>query len=217
MAYTQVQTITDTDRRHVTKRVNTANTETDALVVNAAALTYAIQTLTTVSSANNFRVGETVNSSSGGTAVVQDCANSTSVALTGVTGTFSGADVITGTTSLRTRVQAGSLVANAYSLQVSRIIYNIQGDGQVAKVELMWQGTGGGANNRTIAILSGDGVYELDTHAVRVPNNANSATGNITLTCLGWSANAHYTLVIDVSKLGGYAPPFYDRNTLGRF
>lgn len=217
MAYTQVQTITDTDRRHVTKRVNTANTETDALVVNAAALTYAIQTLTTVSSANNFRVGETVTNLAGGTAIVQDCANSTSVSLTGVSGTWGAANTVTGGTSGRVRTQSGSLVANTYALQVSRILYNVFGDAHVAKVELMWEGTGGGANNRTIAILAGDGVYEFDTHAARIPNNANGATGNITLTCLGWNANAHYTLVVDVNKLGGYAPPFFDRNTLGRF
>ena len=72
MAYTQVQVIADTDRRHVVKRVNVANTESSALVVNAAALGYAVVKITTDSSANNFKVGETVNSSSGGTATVQD-------------------------------------------------------------------------------------------------------------------------------------------------
>ena len=217
MAYTQVHTITDTDRRHVTKRVNSANTETDTLVVNASALSYAIQTMTTVASSNNFMVGEVVTAGSGGTAVVQDCATTDTLVLTGVTGTFAPGDTVTGGSTGRVRTQSGSLVANTYVLQVARIIYNVFGDGHVAKVELMWQGTGGGANNRTIAILSGDGTLEFDTFAGRIPNNANSATGNITLSCLGWSANAHYTLLVDVNKLGGYAPPYYDRNTLGRY
>lgn len=213
MAYTQVQTLTDTDRRHVTKRVNSANTETDALVVNAASLNYAIQTMTTTSSSNNFRVGEKVNSSSGGLATVQDVLSSTKVSLTGVTGTFSPSDTITGQTSGLTRTQDGSLVANTYTLQMARIIYNVGSDASSSKVELMWEGTGGGANNRTIAVLSGWGEILFDAQAMRVMNNANTATGNITLNTLNWGANSHYTLLIDVNKLDGYAPPYFDRNS----
>lgn len=211
MAYTQVQTIADTDRRLVTKRINSANTETSALVVNAAALSSAKVTLTTASSANNFRVGETVNAASGGSAVVQDIINSTSVILVSVSGSFTDTTTITGATSGKVRTQAGSLAPQTYSLHVSRILYDITGNA-LSAVELLWEGQGGGANNRTIAILSGRGALELDTHGTRIPNNATSPTGNIILNTIQWGADAAYSLILDVSKVGGYAAPWMERN-----
>lgn len=219
MAYTQAQTLVDTDRRHVTKRINSANTETAALVVNAASLTYALQILPTTASANTFKVGELITSSnaSPGWAVVQDVTNSTSMVITVANGVFAAADTITGNTTGRTRVVSGSLVPAAYQLQLSRIVYNIFGNSAAAKVELMWEGNGGGANNRTIAVLSGEGTWELDTHMMRCNNTANVATGNITLNCLNWGTDAHYTLLLDISKAGGYAAPYTDRNTLGAY
>lgn len=213
MAYLQIQQITDTDRRHVTKRVNSGTTETSALVVNAAALGYAMVTLTTGVSANNFKVGETVNAASGGSAVVQDVTNSTSVILINAAGTFTPGTTITGATTGAVRTQSGALAPFTYQLHTSRLIYNIQGSGDT-KLQLEWEGTGGGANNRTIAILSGDGALEFDSLGMRIPNNANNATGNILVTTLNWTANAHYTLLTDVSKVGGYAAPYLDRNQL---
>lgn len=213
MAYLQIQQITDTDRRHVTKRVNSGTTETSALVVNAAALGYAMVTLTTGVSANNFKVGETVSAASGGTAVVQDVTNASSVILINAAGTFTPGTTITGDTTGAVRTQSGALARFEYQLHTSRLIYNIQGVGD-AKVQLEWEGTGGGANNRTIAIVSGDGALEFDSLGMRVPNNANNATGNILITTLNWTANAHYTLFVDASKVGGYAAPYLDRNQL---
>lgn len=212
MAYTQVQTLSDTDRRHVVKRVNYANTESDALVVNAAALGYAVVQITTDASANNFKVGETVNSSSGGVGIVQDVLSSTKLNLINVSGSFGDNDILTGTTTLRTRTQDGAAVASAYRLHVSRILYDVQNAANNEKVSLMWEGVGGGANNRTIAILSGTGVFEFDTHAARISNNANNATGNITLSTMNWTGNSSYTLVLDVSKVEGYAQPYLQRN-----
>ena len=58
MAYTQVQIIADTDRRYAIKRVNSGNTESSALVVNVAALSYAMTQITTDASSNNFTIGE---------------------------------------------------------------------------------------------------------------------------------------------------------------
>lgn len=211
MAYTQVQVIADTNRRHAVKRINSANTETSALVVNAAALAYARVSLNTDASTNTFQIGETVNSSSGGTATVQDIVSSTQVKLVNVVGTFADNDTITGVTTLKTRTQDGSTVPDAYELNILRVLYDVKGSSGNEKVTLSWEGTSGGANNRTIAILSGCGVFEFDTHAVRIPNNANSATGNIVLTTDNWNANAHYTLILDVSKREGYALPNYQR------
>lgn len=216
MAYVQVQTLVDTDRRHVTKRVNEGTTETNALVVNVAALAYALSTLTTTSAANNFKVGETVNSSSGGSATVQDVTNSTSVVVFDATGTFNDADTITGATSGKTRVQSGALVPVTKTVNVTRIIFNVLGS-LAAKIRLEWEGTSGGANNRTIATLGGNGVLELDTYGMRANNTANNATGNIILSTLNWDANCHYTLYVDTSKSSGYEPPYFDRNTNGGY
>lgn len=212
MAYTQVQTITDTDRRHVTKRVNYANTETNALVVNASALAYTLRTITTDASANVFRVGETINSSSGGTAIVQDIVNSTSITVIDVSGTFADNDVLTGVATLKERTQNGAIGAAATTLHLQQIFFNVDGNSGAAAIQLEWEGTGGGANNRVIGVFTRNGVVHFDGFAARIPNNANSATGNIILSCLNWGADAHYTLMLDVAKVGGYAQPYYDRN-----
>lgn len=214
MAYTQVQTIVDTHRRLVVKRVNYANTETDALVVNASALSYAVITINTNESANNFKIGETVNSSSGGAAIVQDVINSSAIIVISSTGSFNDADTITGATTGKVRTQTGSVVPADYRLQLSRIVYNVSGNSNAAKVELMWQGTDNGANNRTIMILSGANEMRLDDHAMRANNNANSATGNITLSTLNWGGDSHYTLFLDFNKEVGYAMPNQQKNQL---
>jgi len=213
MPYVQVQQITDTDRRHVTKRVNVGTTETSVLVVNASALGYATTTLTTGASANNFKVGEVVNAASGGSAIVQDVINSSSVILMNAAGTFTPGTAITGATTGAVRTQSGALAPSTYQLHASRVVYNITGPAD-AKVQVEWEGTGGGANNRAIAVLTGDGALEFDSLGMRVPNNANTPTGNIILTTLNWTANAHYTLFVDVSKVGGYAAPYLDRNQI---
>lgn len=212
MAYTQVQTITDTDRRHITKRVNYANTETSALVVNSSALAYTLRTITTDASSNNFRVGETINSTSGGTAIVQDVINSTAVVVINVSGTFTDNDTLTGVSTLKTRTQDGSISAANTQLHVQQIYFNVSGNSGAAAVQLEWEGTSGGANNRVIAVLNRTGHLDLENFIGRIPNNANSATGNIILSCLNWGADSHYTLILDVSKVAGYAQPYYDRN-----
>lgn len=216
MPYVQVQTLVDTDRRLVTKRINEGTTETSALVVNAAALAYALTQVTTVASANNFRVGELVNSTSGGTATVQDITNSTSLVLSDVSGVFQNGDVILGQTSGRARTQNGAATPRSKQINVNRILFNIHGE-LSTKVRLEWEGTGGGANNRTIATLAGGGIFELDTYGFRANNTANSATNNIILTTLNWNANCHYTMFMDVSKTAGYEPPYYDRNANGGY
>jgi len=216
MAYTQVQVIADTDRRHVVKRVNSANTETSALVVNAAALSFAVVQVTTASSANNFQVGERVEATSGGTGTVQDVLSPTLVNLIDVSGTFANNDTLTGGTTGKTRTQNGAVAPDTYVLQVARVLYTV-GGGNEKSVELLWEGNGGGANNRTIVTLSGTGVLEFDSQGARIPNNANVATGNIILTTNQWNANSTYTIILDVNKYSGYAQPYLQRNVLGRF
>lgn len=217
MAYTQVQVISDTDRRHVVKRVNFANSESSALVVNAAALSCAIVQVTTDASANNFKVGETITSSSGGSAVVQDVLSPTKINLINATGTFSDNDTLTGSTTLRTRTQDGAVAPDTYVLQVARVIYDVTNSNNGEVVELIWEGTGGGANNRTIVNLSGKGVLEFDSHGARIPNNANTPTGNIIITTNHWDSKSSYSIILDINKYSGYAQPFLQRNVLGRY
>lgn len=218
MAYTQTQTIADTDRRLVLKRINYANTETNALVVNASALAFAIVTISTDASANNFQTGETVTAASGGTATVQDVISSTLITVSNKTGTFADNDTLTGGTTGRIRTQDGSTANATYVLEVANILYDVGGQTSTdSKVELMWEGNGGGANNRTVAILSGRGILNLAEMNMRANNNANNATGNITLSTLGWHANAHYTLLLDVNKRDGYNIVNTERNAVGRY
>ncbi len=215
MAYPETQVITDTDRRHVIKAVNVGVSQTDALLVNAAALSYAVQTLTTGASANNFRVGENVASSGGGTAIVQDVVNSTSVMLINVVGTWTPGGTVTGANTATVRTQSGALAVSPYVLHCQRMIFSVGGNTS-SKIEVKWQGNGA-ANSQAIAVLAGTGVFEFDTHAARIPQQANGATGNITISTVNFGTDAHYTLVLDVAKASGYAPPYLDRNqTIGR-
>ena len=148
-----------------------------------------------------------------------DTISSTNIGSTGFQNLagLGGNDTITGTTTLKTRTQNGAAVPDTYVLQVARVIYDVSDTNNKEVVELMWEGNGGGANNRTIVTLSGKGVLEFDTHGARIPNNANNATGNIILTTNQWDTKSAYTIVIDVNKYSGYAQPFLQRNVLGRY
>lgn len=210
MAYPETQIIADTDRRHVVKAVNVGVSQTDVLLVNAAALSYAVQFLTTGASANNFRVGENVTSSGGGTAIVQDVVNSTSVSLINVAGTWTPGGTVTGSRTAAVRTQSGALAPATYVLHCQRMVFNVGGN-TASKLEVKWQGNGA-ANSQTIAVVSGTGVFEFDTHAARIHPQANGATGNITVSTQNFGADAHYTLILDMAKVNGYAPPYLDRN-----
>jgi len=217
MAYVQAQVLVDTPTRHVAKRVNSATTETDALFVNVSSLAYAVYTLGTVASANNFLEGETITAQAGGTAVVQKVTNSTSIAIHSPAGTFTPAQTLTGATSGKVRTQGGSTYANSvWRITVDQIIYNVSGGIAAAaegKVELSWQADGA-TNNRSIVVLSGQGILDLKSLGMRANNNANGAgvTGNITISTLLFGANSHYTLFVDCSKTAGYAPVSQDNS-----
>lgn len=212
MAYVQSVKLVDTDRRTVVKLVNSGTTESSNVAVNAAALNFALTTITTAASTNNFQIGETINSSSGGSAVVQDVVNSTTIVVYSTSGTLADADTLTGNLTAKTRVQSGSVAPQAYALQISRILYNVSGNASAAQVELIWEGASGGANNRTVMLLSGAGEYRLDDHAMVITNNANNATGNILVNTLNWSGTCGYSLVLDIKKESGYNKGNIQRN-----
>lgn len=64
--------------------------------------------VTTVTSTNNFTVGETITAGSGGTGTLHSTINSTALVLEGSTGTFTANTTLTGGTSAQTRVQSGN-------------------------------------------------------------------------------------------------------------
>jgi len=210
MAFTQSQNIVDTHNRLVIKRTNSANAETANTFVNASALGFALSAINLTAGANTFKVGETVTSAAGGTGIVQSVVNSTAIVIINASGSFGAANLITGSTTTRTRVQSGAIVSGGRELQVSKLIFNIGGPLE-SKVQLDWEGDGS-SNHRAIAVLSGSGVLEFDKNAVRINNNAVNATGNILITTLNWDSDTHYTIIADISKTNGYSSIQYEQN-----
>ena len=94
--------------------------------------------------------------------------------------------------------------ANAFT--VSRVLATV--DAEVGHLQLRWQGGGGG---NTIYAL---GVGVSDTNPQyqfpAISNNAGTPTGNVTIKTVGTTANAAYTVIIELHKNGAY----YDRGQL---
>lgn len=90
----------------------------------------------------------------------------------------------------------------ANSLSIKRIIYNV--DAEVGHLQLKWQGDIT-ANDKTIVALGvGAGDTNPNDNLPVITNNANQPTGNITIQTVGTTANAAYTLIIELHKNGSY-------------
>ena len=89
---------------------------------------------------------------------------------------------------------------NAFTIK--RIIYNV--DAEVGHLQLNWQGVDA-ANGRTIVTL---GVSSGDTNPndnlPAIWNNSPNPSGNVTITTVGTTANAAYTLIIELHKNNTY-------------
>ena len=100
--------------------------------------------------------------------------------------------------------QTGNTVASGFantSLTVSRVIASV--DAEVGHLQLKWEGTGGGS--KTI-VAYGVGYHDSNPQyqLSSIPNNATNATGNITIKTVGTTANAAYTILIELHKNGTY-------------
>ena len=99
-------------------------------------------------------------------------------------------------------VSAG-FAANAFT--ITRVLAAV--DAEVGHLQLKWQGA-------TSATIVAAGVGVLDTNATgnlpAIPNNATTPTGNVTIRTVGTTANAAYTVIIELHKNGAY----YDRGQL---
>jgi hypothetical protein len=90
----------------------------------------------------------------------------------------------------------------ANSLAVKRILYNV--DAEVGHLQIKWQGTGSGNDKTMFAFGVGTGDTNPNDNLPVIWNNATNPTGNITIQTVGTTANAAYTLIIELHKDGRY-------------
>jgi hypothetical protein len=95
--------------------------------------------------------------------------------------------------------QSGNTVATGFAnsaFTISRVIASV--DAEVGHIQLSWQGTGGSS---TIYAL---GVGSIDTNPQyqlpAITNNSTGPTGNVLIRTQGTTANAAYTLIIELHK-----------------
>ena len=208
-------TVVDTHTRaaiHLTN-LSDGTGEADVLKVNAAALFGAYRTITlTNASSQFFRIGETITSSGGATGVVADqelLANaSVQVKVVSCTGTFGTGETITGGTSTVARVQTGAQVIPDYRFTLSRIAFSVLNGAAI----LTWQGLGGAANNRPAWTCADTGDIVFSELGGALRNDANSATGNMTLSTRGFIANSAYSILVNLQKTSGYTAILKERN-----
>jgi hypothetical protein len=102
--------------------------------------------------------------------------------------------------------QTGNTLATGFAnsaFTISRIIASV--DSEVGHVQLKWQGT---TSSATIWAL---GAGTTDTNPQyqlpSIGNNAVGPTGNVTIKTVGTTANAAYTVLIELHKNGNYYDP----------
>jgi hypothetical protein len=90
----------------------------------------------------------------------------------------------------------------ANALTIKRLVYNV--DAEVGHLQLKWQGSDS-ANDKTIFALGvGAGDTNPNDNLPSIKNNAVSPTGNITVQTVGTTANAAYTLILELHKDNRY-------------
>jgi hypothetical protein len=90
----------------------------------------------------------------------------------------------------------------ANCLAIKRIVYNV--DAEVGHLQMKWQGDAA-ANDKTIVALGvGSGDTNPNDNLPVIWNNATNPTGNITVQTVGTTANAAYTLIIELHKDNRY-------------
>lgn len=90
----------------------------------------------------------------------------------------------------------------ANSLSIKRIIYNV--DAEVGHLQMKWQGDVSSNDKTIVALGVGAGDTNPNDNLPVITNNASQPTGNITIQTVGTTANAAYTLIIELHKNGTY-------------
>lgn len=99
--------------------------------------------------------------------------------------------------------QTGNTTATGFAnsaFTISRVLYNV--DAEVGHLQLKWQGTTSDATIFALGVGAGDTNPQYQLPAI--PNNATGPTGNVTITTVGTTANASYTLIIELHKNNQY-------------
>jgi hypothetical protein len=87
--------------------------------------------------------------------------------------------------------------ANAFTIK--RIVYNV--DQEIGHLQMKWQGD----TTKTIVALGvGAGDTNPNDNLPAIWNNATNPSGNVTITTVGTTGNAAYTLIIELHKNGTY-------------
>jgi hypothetical protein len=88
------------------------------------------------------------------------------------------------------------------AITVARIVYNV--DAEIGHLQIKWQGDTA-ANDKTMFAF---GVGAGDTNPMSnlpvITNNAVNPTGNLTIQTVGTTANAAYTLIMEIHKDNRY-------------
>lgn len=109
-----------------------------------------------------------------------------------------------------TYYQAGNTTSPGFAnsaFTISRVLASI--DAEVGHLQIQWQGTGGGT---ATSLAYGVGFHDSNPQYQfpAITNSAVGPTGNLMIKTVGTTANAAYTLIIELHKNGAY----YDRGQL---
>lgn len=99
--------------------------------------------------------------------------------------------------------QTGNTTATGFAnsaFTISRVLYNV--DAEIGHLQLKWQGTTADATIYALGVGAGDTNPQYQLPAII--NNATGPTGNVTITTVGTTANAAYTLIIELHKNNQY-------------
>ena len=77
--------------------------------------------------------------------------------------------------------------------KIAKINWSINTLNRNDAVEILWEG----ATNSTACVLSGQGVWDLNTAGNNIKNNATTPTGDVLLTTKNFSNGDSYTIVIE--------------------
>ena len=77
--------------------------------------------------------------------------------------------------------------------KLAKVWYSISTSNNRSAVELMWAC----ATNSTLAIISGNGHWDLRTSGNSISNNATTPTGDILLSTKNFAAGDNYTILLE--------------------
>jgi len=77
--------------------------------------------------------------------------------------------------------------------KLAKVWYSISTSNNRSAVELMWAG----ATNSTLAIISGNGHWDLRTSGNSISNNATTPAGDILLSTKNFAAGDNYTILLE--------------------